>query len=185
MRAMSIFRVTAVCSALASLVALTTGCPVLDVEANVDEVCVTYSGLSIPGVPIGSGTVSQSFPVTDLGQIQDLTKYNAQLQFVKAEVRPVSGVSDLSFVQAAHVSIASGAPSSTLPTIDVYDCDGDCDGASGALTVPATNGNSAVAYVESGSVIVDLEVTGTLPTADWTVDVDVCFSGHAAYKASL
>ncbi|HEY6037231.1 MAG TPA: hypothetical protein VIV58_23285 [Kofleriaceae bacterium] len=167
---------------LASLLVL-PACPLLDVNAQVQEVCMTYTGVMIPGVPAGQTSIDQSFTIDQLQGAKDLADADAQLTFTHAEVRAVSGVSDFSFVQKADLSIASGDPNSTLPTISVFDCEG-CGTTSSALDVDNATTVPVQDYVKTGSLVVTIALQGTPPANDWVADVDVCMSGSISYKVA-
>src|SRR5687767_14094865 len=94
--------------ALASLLAL-SGCPFLEIEAEVSEVCVTYDNVQIDGVDPGALLVQTSFTADDLGELASLVEQDADLRFTRAEIRAVDG-SSLGFVRTARVAIASGNP---------------------------------------------------------------------------
>ena len=171
---------------LASLLAL-PACPLLDVTAQVQEVCMTYSGVTIPGVPVGQTSIEQSFT---LDQLQGASAFarsaanaDAQLTFTHAEIRAVSGVSGFSFVQKAELSIASGDPNSTLPTLSVFDCEG-CGTSSPALDVDNATTVPVQDYIKTGSLVVTIALQGTPPENDWVADVDVCMSGNISYKVA-
>lgn len=156
------------------------GCPLLDVQADIPEVCLTYPNLVVPATP-GVTSIAQSFTFNDLSAVHDLANRDASLHFVRAEIRATSGITDFSFVHAARVVVASGDPGTTLPPLTMYDCNGDCAPDGDRLEVPAAAGNDAIAYLRSNSIIIDLAFQGTIPTASWTMDVDVCMSAHAGY----
>jgi hypothetical protein len=162
---------------LASLFLL-TGCPFLEIEAEVAEVCVTYNHVTIEGVAVDS--VQTSFVADDLGQLSALVEQDAELAFVRAEIRAVDR-DDVGFVSAAKVAIASGNPDSALPTLPIIECDGDCLPDGPTLAIPADVQHSAVDYVKSGSLVVDLELRGALPAEAWTADVDICMTGRVGY----
>ena len=164
----------AMCCAIAAL----PGCALFDLETDVGEVCVTYPDLAVDA-PAAATTFTESFAVDDLGAIKSIADLDASVHFVRARVRPTSMIDSLAFVQSAHVSVASGDPASTLPKLDVYACDGDCVVPDGGLELPAPSGSDALAYVKSGSLLVDLSVTGATPAQHFTVSVDVCMAGHA------
>jgi len=167
---------------LASLLVL-PACPLLDVNAQVQEVCMTYKGVMIPGVPTGQTSIDQSFTLDQLQGAKDLADADAELTFTHAEIRAVSGVSDFSFVQKADVSIASGDPNSTLPTLSVFDCEG-CGTSSPALDVDNAATVPVQDYVKTGSLVVTIALQGTPPANDWVADVDVCMSGSISYKVA-
>ncbi|MEP6862430.1 MAG: hypothetical protein ABJE66_17530 [Deltaproteobacteria bacterium] len=167
---------------VASLLVL-PACPLLDVQAQVQEVCLTYRGVTIPGVPVGQTSIDQSFTFDQLQGAKDLADADAQLTFTHAEVRAVSGVSDFSFVQTADLSIASGDPNSTLPTVSVFDCEG-CGTSAAALDVDNAATVPVQDYIKTGSLIVTIALQGTPPANDWVADVDVCMTGNISYKVS-
>ena len=162
-----------------SLLFVLPACPLVDVQVDVGEVCMTYRDVRVD--PAALGVTRASFEIDDLSALDDLLELDTSLQFTRAELRATSGVTDLGFVDRAHVTVASGDPDSTLPTLAVVDCDGDCLANGTTLSVPAGVHQDATAYARSGSVVVDLEVAGTLPDQAWTMDVDVCMQGRVGY----
>ncbi|MFT3698973.1 MAG: hypothetical protein QM831_37855 [Kofleriaceae bacterium] len=166
---------------LAGLVVFVPACPLLNVQADVQEVCLTYRGVTIPGVPLGQTNISQSFDFNDLQGAKDLADADAELTVTRAEVRAVSGVKDFTFVNTAALSIASGDPNSTLPTLEIFGCH-DCSTASTTLDVTDATTAPIQDYVKSGSLVVTIDVAGSPPATDWTVDVDICMSGKVSYS---
>jgi hypothetical protein len=155
-----------------------SGCPFLEVSAEIGEVCVTYNNVQIDGVD--GAVVQRSFTADDLGQLTTLVEQDAELSFVRAEIRAVGGAS-IGFVSAAKVAIASGNPDSTLPTLPIVECDGDCLPDGPSLAIPVDVQHSAVEYVKTGSLVIDLEMRGELPRDAWMADVDVCMTGRFRY----
>jgi hypothetical protein len=167
---------------LAGLVTLVPACPLLDVQAEVQEVCLTYRGVTIPGVPVG-GSISQSFNFDDLQGAKDLADADAKLMFTHAEVRATSGVPSFAFVQHAELSIASGDPNSTLPTLTIFNCD-SCGNATTTLDVANATSSQAQDYLKTGSLVATIDFTGTPPATDWTADVDICMTGTVDYTVN-
>jgi hypothetical protein len=160
------------------------GCPLLDIEADVPEVCLSYPNLQIAGVPAQS-SIKQTFVFDDLSAVHDLTnKLDANLEFVRAEVRATSGIENFAFVRAVHVVVSSGDAGSTLPPLTMYDCDGDCAPEGNKLEVPASLAHDAIAYLKSDSIVIDLDFQGDVPSSSWTMDVDVCMKARASYTFS-
>ncbi|MEO8700835.1 MAG: hypothetical protein ABI867_12370 [Kofleriaceae bacterium] len=169
---------------LVSAVALLGGCPLFEAEVEVGEVCMTYEDVQIdPSVAVGN-TTGASFVFDDLSPIHDLLDLDANLELVRANIRPRSGIASLDFVHSAQVTLASGDPESTLPTLSVLACDGDCF-AGGTLEVPASTQQDAVEYVRSESVVIGVDLQGEIPQAAFSVDVDVCMRGTIKYDYSL
>jgi hypothetical protein len=156
-------------------------CPLLDVETEVQETCATYHDVQVDGVPVAQGTLSTTFTFSDFGPLQDLTSLNTDLQFTRAELRATTGVSDFAFVQGASLTIASGDPSSTLPSVVVFEC-AACSTPAPVLDVATSASIDAKDYVTSGSLIVTADFTGRAPAVAWTMDVDVCMSGRGSYS---
>ena len=160
------------------------GCPLLDVEADVPEVCLTYPNLMIPATPAQS-SIQQSFVFDDLSAVHDLTdKLDANLEFVRAEVHLTSGAESLAFVEAVKIVVSSGDPDSTLPPMTMYDCDGNCAPAGDRLVIPAGVGNNAIDYLRSNSIMIDIDFRGQIPSTAWTMDVNVCMKAKAGYTFS-
>lgn len=168
---------------LVGCLALLPGCPLLDVQAEVSETCVTYPGVRVEAQPDGSTSVDSTFTVDHLDGFRDLADQGFHLAFVRGEVRATSGIADFAFVDHAAVAVASGDPESTLPTLDVFSCD-HCASAAPVLDVTPSGAADAAAYIESGSLVVTLELAGRAPTVDWMMDVDVCMTGSASYSYS-
>jgi hypothetical protein len=168
------------------VIAATAGaCTVASAQVDVTDLCVPYDGVNIAGVASGTTFVDHDWTFTKLGVLPELVQSVSDLQFVRIEAQATSGVSDLGFVQAAHVTVGSGNPDAMLPTVDAYDCSGNCVPDGSTLDVPSMLQTSAIAYIESGSVQVDLEVDGTLPVQAWTMDVQLCFRGDVGYSQPL
>jgi hypothetical protein len=144
------------------------GC--LQIEAEIEESCITRKDVQIEGVD--STVVSRELIVDDLSDVKRLLEYNAELDFARVEVRPTSGVTRLDFVELAFVAV-EGSP--------VYGCNGDCPSADGSIALPAAVTTSATQYFAADSLAIQLTVTGALPKAAWTVDLDVCVRGTASY----
>lgn len=165
-----------------AVITLSTGCPLLKVEADFDAVHVTYKNLTVPGVPAeAGGHITRSFVADDLAAVEgfnDVIDIGGSLELVSAELRAASGVADFAFVQRVNVNVGSGDPASALPMAPFFTCEGNCAPIGDALTIPPTAQANALAYLKTGSLLVDVEVDGVLPVADWSVDIDLTFQGH-------
>jgi hypothetical protein len=160
------------------------GCPLLDVEVDAQEVCLSYPNFQVPAAGTGETALHQSFVFDDLSAVKDITKLDANLEFVRAEVRATSGIQSFDFIHAVHIVVASGDPASTLPPMTMYHCDGDCAPDGDRLEIPAAVGADAIAYLRSSSVKIDLDFEGQVPAVAWTMDIDVCMKARAGYTVS-
>jgi hypothetical protein len=159
------------------------GCPLLDIQADAPEVCLTYPNLQIPPGP-GLTSLHKTFVFDDLSSVRDITKLDGNLTFVRADVRATSGIDSFGFVDAAHVMVSSGDPATTLPPLTIYDCDGDCAPAGNELELPAAVASNALDYLRETSIVIDLDFEGRVPETAWTMDVDVCMKAQAGYTFS-
>ena len=171
--------------AIVAIVAL-PGCPVVDIEADVQQVCVTSTDLSVAAATTPSPTtaVAETISVDQLGLLHSLASDHFTLELVSAKTLATSGIADFAFVTSASVSIASGAPSSTLPTLDAFSCDA-CTKSGASVEVEPTAAVAATniaPYLATGSLVITVEMLGSAPEVAWSMDVDVCMTGSASYK---
>lgn len=166
-----------------ALVTLAAGCPLLEVEAEMPEVCMTHTDVEVAGVPADYAMgIDETFAFDDLSAFDQLNDLDADLRFVSATVRATHGVGNLAFIDAAAVQIASNNPDSTLPTRAIYSCaSGSCPAKDNALVIPVQDQDDALEYVRSGSLSISLQATGNMPTEAWKMDVEICVAGRAAY----
>jgi len=155
-------------------------CPLLDVGADVQDACVTYQDVAVDAMPPVMGTLDKTFTVSDLGGLKTLADAGFDLTFVSGSVRPGSGITDFGFVETATITVTS--TDSSLAPID-FDC-ANCGSAAPELDIAPNGSGDAKPYIESGGLVVDLSMTGVPPSVAWTMDVDVCMSGHDAYQVN-
>lgn len=156
---------------------LLAGCPLLEIETSIEEVCVTYRDIEIEGVM--GDQVQHSFSTGELGELQRFAEQDAEMVFTRVAIR--AHTASFAAIERARVAVASGDPESTLPTLPIVECDGDCLSDGRTLAIPAETQHSAVAYVATGALVLDLDLRGELPAEAWTADVDVCMSGRFRY----
>lgn len=157
------------------MLACLTGCPLLDVQAQVDDLCVTQTDITIAGAPIAiSGAMTQDFSFDNIDALSKLKSVDGDVQFARATIVPSGGATDLSFIDSAHLTIAADAQ----PAIDAFDCDGDCFDASDELNLNAMAKQNVLEYLKAKTLSGSVTLAGTLPTADWKVDVTVCLKGN-------
>jgi len=160
------------------------GCPLLDVQVDAEEVCLSYPNLEIPAAAGGMTSLDQSFSFDDLSAVHDIVKLDANLEFVRAEVTATSGITNFDFIHSVKIVVASGDPGTTLAPMTMYDCNGDCVPDGNKLEIPAAEGNDAIAYLRSSSIKIDLQFEGDVPAVKWTMDVNVCIKARAGYSYS-
>jgi hypothetical protein len=172
---------------------LLSGCPLLDLQADVQSACATYSGVQIAAMPSVTTTIEQSFTVDDISALQQLTDDGFQLTFERGDVLPDTGITSLGFVDSAEITVTTGsgsasgsgnAASATLPPLD-FAC-ANCGSAGSDLAFePAGSAGSATdaaPYVAGGSLVVTVDLTGTPPAVAWSMNVDVCVTATASVQ---
>lgn len=166
-----------------SLITLAAGCPLLEVEADMPEVCMTHHDVEVAGVPADYAMgIDETFAFDDLSAFDQIKDLDADLRFVSATIRATYGVGNLAFIESASVEIASNDPTSTLPTRAIYACDaGSCPAKDNALAIPVQDQDDALEYIRSGSISIGLQATGNMPTESWKMDVEICVAGRASY----
>lgn len=168
------------------------GC--LQVNAEIPEACLKYSDLEFTGVPLPEGTMGtldQSFVHDELGELKDLfgDHPEAELKLLSVGFEAKKGIRDFTFLQAAAMSVQSGNPSSTLPSLEIMNVGAAAPTTvpfdSDQIEVPSETNESVAPYVQSGSLQFNVEVVGELPKESWAVDVEVCVAGKVQFKQSI
>ncbi len=160
----------------AALAALSLcGCGGL-VTAQIDQpnLCATAKDMLFPAAPAG-GTISRIVPLQlGISMVQQ-GNATATVHLTRAEVALVSGVADLTTIEALAIRVLP-PPGSSLPARQVLSW--SRDPAAGATSSLVAAGDPAVdlaPYLRSGGLQLQASVTGA-PTASWLADVTSCFS---------
>jgi hypothetical protein len=166
----------------ASFATLLTACPLLEVTADIPEVCMVYKDIPVEGLPTdGVETLTQTFAFDDLSAFDQIKDLDADVRFKSASLTATSGVADFAFLSAAKLDVTSGTDAS-LPRRNFYHCDGDCPRAGDTVVIPVADQDDAFSYIRSGALVIDLDVTGHLPATAWTMDATICVEGSATYS---
>lgn len=160
---------------------LLPGCPLLDIQADVPEVCLSYPNLEITN-PIPQSSAKQTFTFDDLSKVHDVLQKNANVEFVRAEIVASAGIENLDFVQGVKVAVS--ATDGSLPAMTMYSCDGDCVPDGNALEIPASLAGNAIEYLRKDSITIDLDFRGEIPVGTFTLDVNVCLKGSASFEVT-
>jgi hypothetical protein len=167
-----------------ALVVFSTGCPLVEVEAEVPEACMVQHDIQVEGVsPDMANHISSTFTFDDLSGFDKLKDYDPSMHFTSATITATNGVADLAFISDAKVDVASGDPDSSLPTKTFYQCvGGDCPTDGKAMDIPVTATDDIAAYINTGSLAIALDADGHMPTQAWTMDATLCVDGSASYS---
>jgi len=130
-----------------------------DIQTQVYEVC--YSGVPAQIAPSGSGQATGLLLVPDVDDQVDLDDAHVGLR--NLAVTPADGVDDFHFVDAAHVDVA-GQRILELPGpgLELY----------GEASAPP----NLMPHALGGGLRLTLVFEGAVPTTNWGVEVDACFS---------
>lgn len=159
---------------------LVPGCPLLEAEVDVPEVCITYDEIHV-----GAGVeVAERIVIDDLSELDELVTHAEELAFVRAEAIATSGIADFGFVEQARIAISPGAGDSAVPPLTLYACDGDCVSRADSLGLSAEEQHDVLDYLRGDAITLDLELAGELPQVAWTMSVVVCFAGTARYEVT-
>jgi hypothetical protein len=159
---------------------LLPGCPLLEAEVQVQEVCITYD--DIDALP--ATDVHQQIVIDDMSEIHELTDHAEDLRFRRAEVIATSGIDNFDFVDTARIAISPGAGESPVAPLTLYRCDGDCVSHADSLALTADEEHDVLDYLRGDAITLHLDVTGTPPPVAWTMSVVVCFEGRARFEVA-
>ena len=169
-------------SMLAVAIAAAAGGCSLSVEADVPDVEVTQHDVAIPGVPMEgrTGDVSTHLSFTQTMPNLDLPKgFESNVESTKIEFVAKKGITDFAFVKALRVTMT---PNGSLTPIELINYE-KADGAVVGKTLSVDSLNTIDILKEwKDKATFDLQIAGTLPDADWAVDLIVHFNGKVSYK---
>ena len=173
---------TALLVALSLVTAAAASCA--QVEADIPEAQVTQKGVTFHGAGRGDGrgevSVTQSFTLSsdNLSWVKDL---NSKIYITEIELSAASGVTDLSFIHFAHVTM-DDADKMTMPVVIVDYVRPDNMAPTSVLTAKTPYPIDVSKVWTAKKVLVTVTVAGDLPHKPWTVDVILHLSGKISYK---
>lgn len=151
------------------------GCPLLQIEADVPEVCVSRTDVAVPGA-LGQLQTAVKVQLSSIQGLDELTE-DDELRFISFSAHPQDGGQELAGIQSAKV-ILTASEASGLPPIQIFSCAGDCTDASGALTVKSSTDANIADYLRDAEAAAELQLNGSLPLRDFKVDINACLSGE-------
>jgi hypothetical protein len=150
------------------------GCPLLQIEAEVPEVCISRTDVDVPG-SLGQIETHVTVKLADIEALDEI-KAGDELHFTSFSARPQGGGRELSGIQSAKVTLRGGGMSPLV----IFDCDGDCAAADGSISLTLSAEDNIAAYLQADDAAVEIELHGTLPLRDFKVDVNACLSAEVS-----
>jgi hypothetical protein len=166
---------------LVALLAATSGA-CMSIEAEAPEIEITQADVRFTGVPAiaGLGSTKQSFtgnhPALDLP-----SELSADVRAVQVILTARSGITDFAFLSGLKVTMQDDAKKKAAVTLLDYQR-GEVPTPTAVLTIPAANPTNVIEQWKSDAALFGLEIEGTLPEQDWSVDVTLSFAGTASWK---
>lgn len=189
-------RLLAIRFATAAVLAASTGCPLIDIEVGVDDLCVAVSDVSFEGagsLPAeilsqqdGPVSIERSIRIDEqmasLGEVLGDLEIDATLELRSATATLVPsemGPQSFSFLHDIDViAVSDGADA-----IQVVDCQG-CGLDTGTIDLFATP-TDLTRFLGAESMRLDISVTGEPPEEDWAMDMNLCFAASGRYQKDL
>lgn len=168
-------------SALFLLAASTAAGCGISVEADVPEIEVTQRDLGFEGVPISSLIGDVSLTKTFSQQHEKLELPDGIDSHVKAlgiTLTAKTGIQDFSFLHNLRLTMTDDVH--TPIELISYQQDPNVP-PSNVLEMTSTNPADTLEQWKTNSATFTVEVAGTLPATDWTVDLAVRFAGSVKY----
>jgi hypothetical protein len=167
---------------LSALVALVGACS-LKVEADIPEVEITQHGIRIPGVPLAKSaeerSISSSFNFSRSNSAW-AKRMNSDVLVHRLTVEQGDGVPNLDFIKLARLTMTDPATSQEATEIINYQRDEQAPSTAVIDLSPETPVDITALWT-ADKTIITLEMSGTLPIADWVVDMTLKLTGKIRY----
>ena len=150
------------------------GCPLLQVEATVPEVCISRTGVTVPG-SLGQLETTVKVTLDEVDALDELTGSD-ELHVISCSAHPQDRGGELASIQSAKVTLLP-SKASGLPDLQIFACENDCLASDGSLTVKSSTDANIADYLSDPEIAVEVELRGSLPLRDFKIDVNACLSG--------
>jgi hypothetical protein len=156
-----------------TLVALASGCVVVDVQAP--EVCIAHQDVQFVGV--------QSSRTAEIG-LRLAERLDLEITFLRGSMIVTEGMATASAVDFLQIDVSSETQEASLPPVSIVSqpiiVSGD-----GAIAIESDNLVNLIEYFSAGAMVFDFSARGVEPDASWRADTELCFSGVGSYEANL
>lgn len=172
-------------SLIALLAAATSvwGC---SAHADIPKVVVERSDVGFDGVPRVPGveltaTVINSFDHPKGYKLPSL--FDSKLYPIGASITGRGAMTDLSFIEGVTLTLSSRAEDAPPPVV-VARYERDAGDVGRAIHLETDSDTDVLGYWTTKSAYYDVELWGTLPEENWSVDISATFSGEISVFAS-
>jgi hypothetical protein len=159
------------------------GC--VSVDASVPEIQLVQSGMEFPGTPIeviravGEVSVSQSFSYAH-DPIELPSGMESQVRTVGVSLRANQGIEDFSFLRSMTIQISDDVnPAFELASFE-HEA-GTADNAAEVLVMKVNPDVDTLGIMKTESLGFVVDLSGALPTANWSMDVLIDMSGEVQF----
>lgn len=160
----------------------------LFVQVEVAEICKTFEGQTVPGVPTdveGAFAFDEELPLGEvLSQVdEDLATLDARLVGMSFLAR--SGIEDFAFADELSVDVETS--DGALPALALVRYTREASAAAPKQLELEVAPNDLTPYLRAPAVKLKTALRGALPRHDWQMDVRACLSakGHVRYLKAL
>jgi hypothetical protein len=179
-------RILLVPVSLALAFALVTGAAgcMVSVDAEIPRVEVTQRDLLFAGVPVAGalGEVSMTRSFSESHQALDLPAgLTSEVKALDVSLTAKQGISDFSFVRNLRLTMSDESDGADAIELINYERDIAAP-ASLVLTMVSANPVNTLEKWKTKSALFTIDIAGTLPDTDWSVDVTVRFAGSIHYQ---
>lgn len=154
------------------------GC--IGAEADIPDVEVAQRGITFQGAPVAGieGSVATSYSQKH-SKLDLPAGLEPDVKTLSVTISAAGGVDDLSFIRHFRITMA---PDDGGDAIELGTYDQGATPAGKDIVLTTLNPANIFDAWKTDSAIFTLEVSGTLPTTSWTIDVVTHFAGSATYK---
>ena len=151
-------------------------------EADVPDIEITEHDVSFVGIPHATalGDLSTETSFTESRPISLPKGIDSTVEAVKVELVAKTGISSFDFLSTLRVTMAP--QDGSTPAVELINYQkGGTTVVGSTLTIPAVNPVNILDEWKTDSATFTVQISGTLPAQDWTVDMHVHFAGQVSY----
>ena len=170
-----------VCGPLAVL-ALGAGCDPALFSAKIDAPEVCLGGLAVPFPPDGEDVASEDTISADELGVPSGDDIDLTVNVRSLALAPMSGVSDLRFLDLVSVRAAPADPASQLHSVGLVEMDATSMMEDGSMYAEPPAPVDISEHLRAGELLFRIDATGDQPDFLWMAEMELCVEAIARYK---